>query len=136
MPFLDTNILLRHLLNDDPVHSPRCKSLLEAIENGRQTVWTTDLVIAEVVFVLSNKRTYDVPRATIRDLLLPIIGLSGIKLPNKRLYARVLDLYASLPIDYVDAYHAALVEDRRGDHEIISYDRDFDGVGGITRNEP
>ncbi len=133
--FLDTNILLRHLLNDDPIQSPACFALIRAIERGQVTVWITDLVIAEVVFVLSNRRTYNLSRETIRDALLAIIDLPNVKLPRKRLYHRVFDLYTSLPMSFIDAYHAALVE-RRDPAELYSYDNDFDRVAGLHRLEP
>lgn len=133
--FLDTNIFVRHLTNDHSVHSPACFALIQAIEQGLVTVWTSDLVIAEVVFVLSSKHLYNLNRNTIQDLVLPLIGLPGIKLVNKRLYRRVFDLYTSLPIDYTDAYNAALMETHKK-VEVYSYDGDFDRVAGITRVEP
>ena len=133
--FLDTNILLRHLMNDDPVQSPASLALIEAIEQRRVTAWTSDLVIAEVVFVLANKRTYNLSREAIRDLLLPLINLAGLKLPRKRLYKRIFELYTTLPIDYIDCFHAALVE-RWGPAELYSFDTDFDRIPGITRVEP
>jgi predicted nucleic acid-binding protein len=133
--FLDTNVFLRHLLNDDPRQSPACFALIQAIEQGRLRAWTSDLVIAELVFVLSNKRMYNLPRDNIRDLLLPLIGLPGIELARKRLYHRVFELYTSLPIDYVDAFHAALMESRQRT-EVYSYDADFDRIGGLQRMEP
>ncbi|MGQ9555694.1 MAG: PIN domain-containing protein [Anaerolineae bacterium] len=135
LPFLDSNILLRHLTNDDPQRGRACFALIQAIERGDVTVWTSDLVIAEVVFVLANKRTYGLSRKAIRDLLLPLIRLPGIRLPHKRLYQRIFELYTSLPLDYVDAYHAALAE-WRGGTEIISYDRHFDQMPELQRREP
>lgn len=133
--FLDTNILLRHLTNDDPRKARECLALFRSIEEGHTTVWTSDLVIAEVVFVLSNRHTYHVSREAIRDLLLPLINLRGIKLPHKRLYQRVFALDTSLPIDYIAAYHAALVE-QRDDSTLYSYDTDFDRVTSLRRIEP
>lgn len=135
MRFLDTNIFLRHLINDDSQRSPACLALIEGIEKGRLIAWTSDLVIAEIVFVLSNKYTYDLDRETIRDLLLPLINLPGLKLPRKRLYRQVFELYTTLAIDYVDAYHAALIETSE-ERELYSYDMDFDRIAGITRLEP
>lgn len=134
-PFLDTNIFLRHLLNDDPVKSPACFALIQAIEEGRLTAWTSDLVIAEIVFVLSNKKTYNLSRERIRDILLPIILLPRLTISPKRLYPRIFALYTTLPIDYIDCYHAALME-RRGERDLYSYDTDFDRVSGIARTEP
>jgi predicted nucleic acid-binding protein len=128
--FLDTNIFLRHLTNDDPERSPRCLALFRAIEHGEVTAWTSDMVIAEVVFVLGSRRTYNLPRDRIRDLLLPLIYL-----PRKRLYGRIFELYVTQSIDYVDAYHAALIE-RRAQAELHSYDTDFDRLPTVRRVEP
>lgn len=135
MLFLDPNVILRHLTNDDPERGLACFAVMQAIERGELSVWTSDLVIAEVVFVLSNKKTYGLSREAIRDLLLPLIGLPGIKLANKRSYRRAFELYTALPMDYIDAYHVALME-QRGIGEILSYDSHFDQVEGIKRREP
>lgn len=135
LPFLDSNILLRHLTNDDPDRGQACFALIRALERGELSAWTSELVIAEVVFVLSNKNTYNLPRETIRDLLLPLISLPGLKLPHKRLYARIFELYTTLSLDYIDAYHVALMEQRRST-EVLSYDKHFDRVEGIQRREP
>ena len=133
--FLDSNILLRHLTGDDPQRGRACFAVIQALEQGMLSVWTSDLVIAEVVFVLSNKNTYNLGRERIRDLLLPLIGLPGLKLPHKRLYRRVFDLYVTLPIDYNEASHVALME-QRGTTEGLSYDQHFDRVEGLKRQEP
>jgi predicted nucleic acid-binding protein len=133
--FVDTNVFLRHVLNDDPRKSPACLALLQSIEQGRVDGWTSELVISEVVFVLGNKRSYDFGREVIRDALLPLIELSALKVPNRRLYRRVFELYTSLPIDYVGAYHVALMESR-GETELYSYDADFDRVPSLRRLEP
>jgi predicted nucleic acid-binding protein len=134
-PFLDANIFLRHLLADHPVHSPACLKLFQAIERGQQTAWTSHLVIAEVVFVVSNKRTYNLNRARTRDLLLPLIELPGLKIANKRLFRRVFALYVAQPMSFIDAYHAVSVGARKPP-ELYSYDTDFDRIPGLTRLEP
>lgn len=74
-------------------------------------------------------------RERIRDILLPIILLPGLKLTPKRLYRRIFDLYTALPIDYIDCYHVALIEQRKNP-DLYSYDTDFDKVGGLNRQEP
>lgn len=135
VPFLDTNILLRHILDDDPDKSAACFALIRAIERGETTVWTSELAIAEVVFVLESKRTYHLPREAIRDVLLPLLDLPGIKLTHKRLYPRIFDLYTRLPIDFIDCYHVALME-QRNEHTLFSYDADFDKISDLTRREP
>jgi predicted nucleic acid-binding protein len=133
--FLDTNILLRHLLNDDPVKSPACFALIQAIEQGEVLAWTSHLVIAEMVFVLSSKKTYNLSRPEVRDRLLPLINLPNLKIPQKRLFSHIFQLYTTLPIDYIDCYHAALLEGQEGS-ELYSYDSHFDQIKSLQRLEP
>jgi len=133
--FLDTNILLRHLLNDVPAQSQAAHRLIRAIEAGSVVAWTSALVIAEIVFALENPKTHHVGRSTLADHLQPLLALPHLKLERKRLYPRIFELYVSLPIDYVDAYHAALLE-HYGQHELYSFDQDFDAIPGMTRREP
>ena len=65
LPFLDANMILRHLLQDLPDQSPRATALIDRIEAGDLIVRTAEAVIFEVVFTL--ERTYKVPRADIRN---------------------------------------------------------------------
>ena len=133
--FLDTNIFLRHLLNDHSDHGPRARELFRAIERRAITGWTSPLVVAEIVFILSNSKTYAVSRSEIRDRLLPLLGLPGIGLEHKRLFDRVFELYTTLAIDYIDCYHAALIE-HFGQESLYSFDSDFDLVPSLSRSEP
>lgn len=135
MPLLDTNIFVRVLTGDPPKQARDCHALIRRIEQGELVAWTTALVIAEVVYVLSSKRLYNIDRTQIRDYLLPLIELPGIRLVDKRLYRRVFEVYTTTPIDYDDAYHVALME-QRGLTDVMSYDRHFDRVEGIERLEP
>src|SRR5688500_6505352 len=106
--FLDTNILLRHLLADHPLQSPRATSFLARIERGELRVRTSDTIDFEVVFTL--QRHYQRPKPLIRDTVLPLLELPGIVLPGKRRYRKVFDLYVDLNLSFADAYHAVLIE--------------------------
>ena len=133
IPFLDTNILLRHLLQDVPDQSLRATAYLARIERGELKVQTADTVIFEVVFTL--QRTYKKPRADIAAALLPLIELPGIVLPNNRRFRRVFDFYVRLNIAFADAYHAVLME-RLKLSEVVTFDREFDRIPNIIRSEP
>jgi len=133
---VDTNVFLRHLLGDHPTHSPAATHLIAAIEQGHLVGWTTALTIAEVVFVLAGKRTYNQPRSVIRASVLPLVELPNLRITHKRLYRRVFDLWLAHPdLSFVDAYEAALVE-RASPPELYSFDMDFDAVATVTRIDP
>jgi predicted nucleic acid-binding protein len=133
IPFLDTNILLRHLLQDHPEQSPKATAYLARIENGEVRVRVAETVIFETVFTL--QRQYGQSKAAIRDDLLPLIELPGIVLPGKRRLRQVFDLYVELDLPFVDAYHAVLMKQLKL-AEIVTFDKQFDRVSGIERVEP
>lgn len=133
--FLDSNIFLRHLLDDVPGQSAACHALFQLIEAEIIRAWTSDLVIAEVVFVVSNPRTYGFNRDKIASALIPLIHLPALKINHKARYDRIFELYARLPIDYVDAFNAAQIESS-GNPQIYSYDTDFDRIPDLARLEP
>jgi predicted nucleic acid-binding protein len=130
LSFLDTNIFLRHLLQDDPDHSPKASAFLKRIEAGEVKVRTSDTVIFETVFTL--QKVYRRPKAAIRDSFLPLLELPGIVLPQKRRYRKVFSLYVENNLPFADAYHAVLME-QLNLTEIVTFDTDFDRIKGITR---
>lgn len=133
-PFLDTNILLRHLTQDHPDHSARATALLRRVAKGEITVDTGDTVVFETVFTL--QRFYRTSRADIRAVLLPLLALPCVQLRGKRRYRRVFELYVSLPaLSFADCYHVALVESRSV-REIVSFDQELSRVRTVTRVEP
>ncbi len=135
MQFLDTNILIRYLTKDPPDQAARAYNLLKQVETGTRQVAITEAIVTETVHVLSSKTLYNVPRHDIRTHLTTILGLRGLKIAHKRTYLRALDLYASTNLDFVDALIVAHME-RVKATILISFDRDFDHIPGITRNEP
>jgi predicted nucleic acid-binding protein len=133
LPFLDTNILLRHFLQDHPEHSPRASDYLARIERGEIEVHIAETVVFETVFML--ERRYKRAKLAIREAVLSLIELPGVILPGKQDLREMLDLYVDLNVSIVDAYHAVTMK-RLGLGEIVTFDRDFDRFPGITRVEP
>ena len=133
--FLDTNILIRYLTKDDADQAERAYHLLRQVEAGTVAVTTTEGVLVEAVQILSSKRLYNLPRSTVRTQLVDILALRGLEIPHKRTMIRALDLFAATTLDFVDVLIVAHME-RRGLSIVISFDRGFDRVVGITRQEP
>ena len=133
LAFLDTNVILRHLLGDNEELSPRATAFIERVDRGEVRVYTSDAVISEVVFTL--ERSYRQPKPLIRQGLQKLLALPGLVLPGKQRIRRVLDLYVDLNLPYLDAHHVVLME-QLGLTEIVSFDHHFDRVPGILRAEP
>ena len=136
LPFVDTNIIIRYLTQDDPDQAARAKQVLDQVAAGTLLVTTSETIIGELVFVLSSPRLYDLPRDEIRDHLTAILCMRGLRVPHKRMYLRALELYATTPrLDFADALAIAHME-RSKLTTILSFDTDFDGIPGLTRREP
>ncbi len=113
----------------------RARTLFKQLEAGQATATTCEGVIVEAVQVLSSKALYNLPRPQIRQHLSNLLSLKGLRLPHKRVYLRALDLYATTPLDFVDALIVAHLQHDRSS-VVVSFDRDFDRVPQITRRDP
>jgi predicted nucleic acid-binding protein len=131
-PFLDTNVVLRHLRQDHPILSPRATAIFARIGSGQLDVRTSDTVVFETVFTL--QKTYAESRERIASALLAIIELPGITLPGKEQYRDVFDLFVTGSPGFADCYHIVLMR-HRGISEILSFDTEFDRISGIERRE-
>ncbi len=137
MRFLDTNVVLRYLTGDDPAKAQACYELFQRVQRGDEELFATESVAAEVAYVLSSRRGhYRLGHAEIASRLHPILALRGVRLPQKLVCLRALDFFARHEaLDFEDALALAHME-RLGMTEIVSYDRDFDGIPEVIRSEP
>jgi predicted nucleic acid-binding protein len=136
MRFLDSNIFIRYLAADDAEKTDACGRLFQRIAANDEVVTTSESVISEVVYVLSSRSLYGLTRRDIVSRLRPLLALSSLRITDKQIYFRALDIYVSYSsLNFADAVSAAHVEHSRLT-DIVSYDRGFDRVPGITRTEP
>jgi predicted nucleic-acid-binding protein len=118
--FVDTNVFLRFLTNDDPIKAKKAEALFKAAVDGRQRLRTSLLVIAEIVWTLES--FYELPKEDIANKVAMILNTPHLNCPEAPLIRRALDLYSGLNIDFVDAYHAFYIKDE-GIRQMVSYDR-------------
>ncbi len=127
-PIIDTNVIVRFKVKDNPEHAERARHLFEQVRENKLRLLVPEIVIAEVVFVLHSPRLYHLDRHAIAEYLLDFIKLKGLLIPQKAVVKRALELYTSHSIDFVDAYLAAHVLLGRS-NEVISFDKDLARLG-------
>ena len=137
MRFLDTNVILRYLTEDDEAKRDAARALFQRARMGVEELVTSEALIAECVFILSSPRQpYQLNRDQIRQRLAPVLAVRGLNLPQREVCERALDIYVAYPmLDYEDALAVAHME-TAAITEIVSYDRDFDRVPEVVRVEP
>jgi predicted nucleic acid-binding protein len=136
MILVDANIFLRFLTRDDEEKAAACRVLFHRLERGEQEATTTEVILHEVLYVLSSRAHYNLSHDEAAERLRPLLSVRGLRMPHKRRYLRALDLYGTYRrLDFADAVSIAYMEEA-GIAEIATYDTDFDGIPGIRRIEP
>ena len=133
MRFADTNIFLRFLTNDDVIKAKRALLLLKRVEEGKEKIVTSPLVIFELIFTLD--KFYKVSRNDILEMVSVIINLEGLIVELKDVFIPALKLFADKNISFADAFNASIMKSKNI-AEIYSYDTDFDKIEKIKRVEP
>ena len=132
--FIDTNLFIRYLTNDDPQKADRVDQLLEQAANGKIKLMTTEMVLAEVVWVLESY--YHLEKARIAEMLKAILSTPGLEVLNGRVVENALPYYSLQNIDFVDAYIVALMQKHKITG-IYSFDKKhLDRITHVTRLEP
>ena len=130
---IDANILLRFLLADHPEQSPRCRQLLQQVQEGNLEIFLPEAALSDVVWAL--KSFYKWTNDNIHQFVISLLTLNRLSMTNKANVQMAITLFRNHNIDFSDALIAAQMLNEG--HEVIySYDRDFNRISGITRQEP
>lgn len=133
MRFVDTNVFIRFLTNDIPQKADACEEVFKKAVEKKEIVFTTDLVIAEIIWVLES--FYELQKEEVQTKVEKILNTPNLVCPNKDMILRALALYKEKNIDYIDAYNALILKEK-GIDELYSYDKDYDRIDWLTRLEP
>jgi predicted nucleic-acid-binding protein len=127
---VDTNVLLRRVLNDDDEQSDRARKLFE----GARPVLITDVVLAETIWTLTGKR-YRATREDIRALAMSLLEEPNIEFENKQvIWSALNDFVAAKPVKtasgvkLADLADALIVSKAR----MIAHDRHAEYAGTYT----
>jgi len=103
--FVDTNLIVRHLVQDHPAHAKVAERLVDACDRGDLVLVVLPAVVAECVFVLES--FYEHPRADIAGVMSALLSSPGIELTDLAIHLDALKRYAETRIHFVDCTIAA-----------------------------
>ncbi len=131
--FVDANIFLRFLTNDHREKTDRCEKLFKEAVEGNFTLYTSELVIAELVWTLES--FYKFPKKEIGSKLELLLNTPNLEVRDKDILLEALLIYREKNIDFIDAYNGVFMKYNLI-KEIYSYDKDMDRISVIKRLEP
>ena len=109
----DTNILVRYLTWDDE------KAAVKAMEIIKEGVEVLPETISEVIYVLTSKTLYAIPRNIVAETIEKL--LDEISIDRKESIRQALRIYEETRLDYVDCL--LIAEGLSSGTEVISFDR-------------
>lgn len=127
--FVDTNVLVRHLVGDPPDLAARATAYLRK-ETG---LLVADLVFAETIYVLES--FYEVARPKISEAMRALIMMESVSIVDAPLLLRSLEIYEHDRLDFAESYLVASAESTKI-LQVASFDRSIDRVQSIKRIEP
>ena len=117
MIIVDTNIILRYLLQDSEELSEKATDIIDNNE-----IFIPTEVIVEASYVL--KKVYNVEKEKIYEVIKQLINMEDIKFQNKGTIELAFKIYAEKNIDIVDCMLFAY--NRNQKYDIKTFDKKLD----------
>lgn len=117
---IDTNLLVRYLIDDEPQKAKSVDSLLSRANKGELKILISSVVIAELVWVLES--FYKMKADQITELVEAILNTPGIDIQDKLIIKAALKLYSSKEIDLIDAWIIEFAK-AKGSKRIYTFDK-------------
>ena len=118
---VDTNLIVRHLVQDHEKHAKAAGRLFDACDRGDVVIVVLPAVLAECVFVLES--FYEHPRGDIASALGRLISSPGVEISGTAIHLDALDRYRRTKMHFVDSLIAATAAAE--DTPVASFDQDF-----------
>ena len=132
--FVDTNVFLRFLTNDDPAKARRAERLFKKAIAGDVSLETSLLVIVEIVWTLES--FYKLAKPDIADKIEKILNTKNLKVQAADTVLQALDLYTTENVDFIDAYHGIMLRET-GVKRVLTYDqKHFGRMDWLSISEP
>ena len=97
---LDTNVLVRYVMQDDPQQSPRATQLVEAL-SAEEPGFVPVIALVELVWVLSG--SYGLDRKQLATVIDTLLRSKELVIDRAELVAQALQRYSSSSADFADA---------------------------------
>jgi predicted nucleic-acid-binding protein len=104
---VDTNVLLRRLLNDDPTQAEKARRLFEMHES----VLVTDVVLAETIWTLTGKR-YGAGKAELAAVVMGLLEEGNVVFEGRQaVWSALNDYLDALPVKTASGVRTADLPD-------------------------
>lgn len=126
----DTNLLVRHLTQDDPSQADKVASLLDEAANNNELVLLTDIVLCETAWVLT--RFYEVKRPDLLTALKHLLADTQFAFQNRPEVEKALHASRTGKSHFADHLISALAK-AAGCRTTYTFEKGLGASAGFTR---
>lgn len=109
MASLDTNILLRYLVKDDPAQARVAAALIDRSLDAGEVLYIPVTVLLELEWVLRSRFAFD--KSTVVQTLTRLLTAIELSFASERAVEWALRQYQNTTADFSDCIHVALAQD-------------------------
>ena len=106
MPGLDTNVLVRWLVEDDDDQAARVQRLFEAARTGQVPLFIPSTVVLELEWVLRSRYRFD--KAIVLQTFNALLETQELEFQGEAALERALHLYRQGVAEFADCLHAGI----------------------------
>lgn len=129
--FVDTNIFLNTLFETDKKRQKACIALFKKAEKGEISLWTTEWVVAELIWFYHK---YNITWDRTSDVIKNVLTTKGLEVRNSKRILSIVDR-CNTHNEFIDGINVVLA-DIEGIEIGYSYDKGIAKWGKLKRLEP
>ncbi|WP_457393084.1 PIN domain-containing protein [Roseateles sp. P5_E1] len=127
MPALDTNVLVRYLVQDDAAQAAAVRQLMARLTGEGATLFVAVTVVLELEWVL--RKSYGFDKDSVLHALSSLFSAAELSIESERALEVALQLYRQGPADFADCLHIALAA-QAGEQPLWTFDKGAARVDG------
>jgi predicted nucleic-acid-binding protein len=120
MPALDTNVLVRYVVQDDTVQLAAAKRLITRCVSEGQSIFVTVTVVLELEWVL--RASFGYGKDDVLQVLSSLFSAAELSFESERALEVALQLYREGSADFADCLHVALAT-HAGEQPLWTFDK-------------
>ena len=128
MPALDTNVLVRYLVEDDAAQAAAARKLIRACVNEGQTLFVPVTVTLELEWVLRANFGFD--KNQVMTVMASLFSSAELSFESEPVLEVALQLYREGSADFADCLHTALAA-QAGELPLWTFDKRAAKIPGV-----
>ena len=129
MRALDSNVLLRYLIGDDPRQAAVAEGIIEECRKADELLFIPVLVLCESVWVLG--RVYRQSKVQIIESLEALLGMDLLRFEQDRFVRRAFERFRQSQADFPD-YLIGEIAAAAGCRDTVTFDKRLKGSPGFS----